>query len=347
MIKELNKDNSRVGFLDVAKGLGIILVVFGHTFRGEELKIFIYSFHIPLFFFISGLFVKNDPDRKFKDFLQAKFKSLLLPYVTFYLLSYLYWLIIERHIRPGQDVTLITPLIGLFYGTDYKQFMLPNGALWFLTCLFVVEMFVFTIVKFVKNRFLILTLFFVIPLFGLLLISQNFIPLPFSINSSFMAVLFTGIGFLTKDYLKKITEQNHSILLLVCLSVFSVVWWVGNKNGLIDMDYAKYHNPLLFLVSAFLGIFACLLLSMTLANFTALKFLGVNSLIIMGLSEPIKRAVIAIVAKAVNLPIDEIRMSATYSLICVILVLIIMIPVIYLFNNYLNKLLGKESRKTV
>lgn len=58
----------RIDALDTAKGLGILLVVFGHAWRGnyaaglgisdpvfESVDRAIYSFHMPLFFFLSGL----------------------------------------------------------------------------------------------------------------------------------------------------------------------------------------------------------------------------------------------------------------------------------------------------
>ncbi|WP_411740358.1 acyltransferase family protein [Pseudomonas sp. BF-B-26] len=43
--------------VDVLRGIGILLVVSGHASSGSSMNVFApYSFHMPLFFFISGLF---------------------------------------------------------------------------------------------------------------------------------------------------------------------------------------------------------------------------------------------------------------------------------------------------
>ena len=54
------EDTKRIDFIDVAKGIAIFLVVYGHTYDGRNLHLFIYSFHMPLFFFISGLLFKEN-----------------------------------------------------------------------------------------------------------------------------------------------------------------------------------------------------------------------------------------------------------------------------------------------
>lgn len=51
-----DRAGKRIEWLDVAKGLEIICVVYGYTiFKDELWRIWIYSFHMPLFFFLSGI----------------------------------------------------------------------------------------------------------------------------------------------------------------------------------------------------------------------------------------------------------------------------------------------------
>ena len=51
--------------IDIAKGIGILLVVFGHLTVGKQnVYSFIYSFHMPLFFLLSGLFSSNKDSLK-------------------------------------------------------------------------------------------------------------------------------------------------------------------------------------------------------------------------------------------------------------------------------------------
>lgn len=72
----------RKSFIDIAKGIGIILVVLGHLDTGGQIsREIIYSFHMPLFFILSGAFAKTNTD--FKAYLTKSFKTLYIPYLIF------------------------------------------------------------------------------------------------------------------------------------------------------------------------------------------------------------------------------------------------------------------------
>ena len=87
--------DNRYQWVDYAKGIGIILVVYGHCIRGivkaglvEDDSVFtlldsmIYSFHMPLFFFLSGLFFEGSLQRNGSErFVFSKLDTLIYPYV--------------------------------------------------------------------------------------------------------------------------------------------------------------------------------------------------------------------------------------------------------------------------
>lgn len=90
----------RLAWLDIAKGMGIVLVVYGHAFRGlvtiglERLAsplgtvdYAIYSFHMPLFFFISGLLARHSFDKGAMRYWSAKLRYLVYPYLLWSLLQ--------------------------------------------------------------------------------------------------------------------------------------------------------------------------------------------------------------------------------------------------------------------
>lgn len=80
----------RLRYLDIAKGIGIICVIIGHTVEhGSFLFNVIFSFHMPLFFIVSGiLFRKNEKSQ----FVKKKFRSLIVPYaVTVFIFSPFLW----------------------------------------------------------------------------------------------------------------------------------------------------------------------------------------------------------------------------------------------------------------
>ena len=90
----MNSTN-RERWIDVAKGLGILLVVYGHTVRGlvsagillndgvvKFVDDFISEFHMPLFFMISGFFLVAGARRPWRSFLLTRFSRLGYPYVV-------------------------------------------------------------------------------------------------------------------------------------------------------------------------------------------------------------------------------------------------------------------------
>lgn len=89
--------NQRINWIDSAKGIGILLVVLGHSTGNIEdpLNKAILSFHMPLFFFLSGLCSKQKEENKGKQALRKAY-SLLLPNITLGIL-----LAINQTIRGG------------------------------------------------------------------------------------------------------------------------------------------------------------------------------------------------------------------------------------------------------
>ena len=93
MSSQTTDNNKRLDYLDVAKGIGILLVILGHCQLGRigRAHSLIYSFHMPLFFFLSGFVYK---DYEIKIFLKKKIRGLLLPVIVFsciYTLYKIFW----------------------------------------------------------------------------------------------------------------------------------------------------------------------------------------------------------------------------------------------------------------
>src|SRR5580700_2918929 len=130
----------RSNVVDIVKGIAILLVVYGHTAQGlvhrgwwagpgaSYSRTFIYSFHMPAFFFVAGLFVTGSiAKRGSKHFAVDKMRTILYPYVLFALIS-----------------VTIEPLIGRFksgtHAFHWNSFLtsVADGDIsWFLFTLFV------------------------------------------------------------------------------------------------------------------------------------------------------------------------------------------------------------------
>ena len=74
----------RIEYIDIAKGLGIILVVIGHCIDGKTFPgTWISSFHMPLFFILSGMCFNASRYTSLIPFFYKRFKTLFLPLLFF------------------------------------------------------------------------------------------------------------------------------------------------------------------------------------------------------------------------------------------------------------------------
>jgi fucose 4-O-acetylase-like acetyltransferase len=117
--------------IDVARGIGIALVVFGHLNDGSFLRNWIYLFHMPLFFFLSGYLHKVKTD--YRGFFEKKFIRLMIPYFSFLLL----YAPIEYKQHHAQTHPLLRTVGALMWGGDSLRGLL--AVFWFVSCLFLTQ----------------------------------------------------------------------------------------------------------------------------------------------------------------------------------------------------------------
>lgn len=197
--------STRVRYVDVLKGIGMFWVVFGHIVHIQAFREYIWNFHMPLFFFVSGFLFNANKYQRFPEFLKARVKSLLIPYVIMYLVTFSYWVCLERFVRGGEH-TVFSQMIGLVYGT-YGDYMYFNGALWFLPCLFAAEMISYFIVKVRSIAFvgILSVLSFGV---GRMLFTLGITFLSFGLQTSFIAIFFIGIGFCLKEFIREFVSLH-------------------------------------------------------------------------------------------------------------------------------------------
>jgi fucose 4-O-acetylase-like acetyltransferase len=126
----------RISWIDVARGIGIILVVYGHALSAHSLRYLIYSFHMPLFFFLSGLVTTYRPQDSPLIVLRKNILGLLFPYFLFAGLSFILWVIT----RSPSNAEMSKQFLSIFYGNGNNNLLVFNNILWFLPCLFLTRM---------------------------------------------------------------------------------------------------------------------------------------------------------------------------------------------------------------
>ncbi|MBS6411217.1 MAG: acyltransferase family protein, partial [Tannerella sp.] len=109
--------------IDIAKGIAILLVVLGHL--QNPINKYIYAFHMPLFFFLSGMFVK---EMSLKDTICQNGYRLLLPFIFYYLYAVL--MKIGRLFLSGKFT------IESLWFTNIDSVFYNIGPIWFLLSLF-------------------------------------------------------------------------------------------------------------------------------------------------------------------------------------------------------------------
>jgi fucose 4-O-acetylase-like acetyltransferase len=125
-------------WIDVARGVGIILVVYGHVLRGLDSRGLIvgewaqvhddviYSFHMPLFFFLSGLLVARGLDRNRSQFLIGKIPTLIFPYLLWSVIQ----TVLAHSFSPGTQTDVGLPALA-------QMHLEPIAEFWFLYALLI------------------------------------------------------------------------------------------------------------------------------------------------------------------------------------------------------------------
>lgn len=280
-------------WVNTLKGLAILLVVIGHS-ANETITDFIYCFHMPLFFMLSGFLFSPKPMR---PYLKKSFDRLIIPYMAFLAmiaLPRMVFLIIH------DDMAALRTLIyDMLYGGCLLQGSF--GVFWFITVLWFALNF-FNVIQNLQIGSFILPCLLAIG-YGVTWLPY---PLPWNIHVVPMAVVFIWIGYI----LKKRTMVSHEwkvagnniLLLLSCSSCVLVLLFLWRQTLTMDMKYNDYGIPIISLISAVLASISLTVFAMLLPRNSIIRkmfdWLGQASMVIMYLHLPAK----AILARCLDIP---------------------------------------------
>jgi acyltransferase len=119
---------ARSGAIDAVRLLGIVAVVAGHTLMSPLIRPLLYSWHVPLFFFLSGYLWSHR--RTLKVEFSKKFRSLGLPYLTWIVLIAVPFIVLDATLEPFSATRLLGPV---YNGT---MSAMPFTTFWFVSTLF-------------------------------------------------------------------------------------------------------------------------------------------------------------------------------------------------------------------
>jgi acyltransferase len=335
----LENEKRRLDWVDTAKGMGIILVVMQHTALDyNRVGTFINSFHMPLFFFLSGFFFMPGKYSGFRSFASKKAGSLLLPYFIFAALSYGYFLLRYSFGSAGyyKDLNLYQELAGILYSAGTREWMDFNLPLWFLTCLFVTEIMFYGMKRLFQSKIRLAGALAVCSLIGYADGLWNPYKLPWGIDVAFTAAAFFGAGHLLRDAVAVLIAKPIWFRLLAAAVMLGVN--IGCTLEPVNLNMKRHGLYYDFYLSAFAGVAACLLLA-SVIRWGPLTYLGRNALLIMACHSPM----LNIASKAVNKTglsgsvymVESIRVAIT---------ILALIPVIMMINVLLRFVRGRSKR---
>lgn len=258
------KGRERINWIDWAKSLCMFLVILGHTHIREEeafIGTIIYSFHMPLFFFLSGMLCKYNFSVKA---VVRDMQFIILPYFVYGVLDFSVRLLLSHSFTM---LNVQRSFFSLFIGMDAEI-----GAIWFLPALFICKQ--LGRLSFLLRDYKRFLFFLFVCLLVLILPSYN---LPFFMDSALFGLPFFMMGklFMERQYVPAVMRSIG--LLLVGVSALSANVITSLHNNTVILASCSYgNNVLLYYAAAMFGIIAIVCLCKSLNNIIC-RFVYVTS----------------------------------------------------------------------
>ena len=296
--------NKILRHMNVARAFAICMIVLGHSFTEDStspIRAFLYLFHVPLFFIISGFFFKEDYLSAAKDFVLGRLRRLWIPFllwsVPFILLHNIFFKLeiyspevtFRGATVPYYSIAdTFVRLAKLIFFQESEQLL---GGFWFLPCLFFTAI-IFFAFSFISNK---LRKSYALPLLCILgFILGNFMfyndirfPfIPFDARLFLVTTFLFFIGFLYKKYEYLVPINSYFSLLCLLLLVF--VLTIGHyKIDSINNTVGYLPKAILYLVfTPILGTYIILYLSKIISRYRIADFfdyIGRNTITILAL----------------------------------------------------------------
>ena len=360
----------RLIWVDALKGFGIMLVVFAHYKLPLALDTYIFSFHMPLFFFISGfLFNFAKYTESAKNFVKGRFSSLIIPYFAFAAFTCLFYFLLDELYTPGVITVKFfeADIYSTVYSILYSQTTMIsyNGPLWFLTCLFVTELLFFGLAKrYYWQRWKLLISLIVAGIIGYLYSVYVPFTLPWNADVALTSVVFYGAGNLFRKFMESVEElrvdfglpksglkfnnvffvvENLLPVFFILVSILYFAYLLKFPTAKVNMSGMKYGGFFSFYFLAFSGIFTYVYIFKKVGSLEVLEYYGRNSLIVLALHFPMKDILLKLFTVFVGIELDCFCCTTSTAIALTILNLLGLVPIIFLINRYLPFLAGKKQ----
>lgn len=278
--------NVRYRYLDIARGLGIMLVIISHA---HGLSSYLINYYIPIFFVISGFTYHEG--RSYTENIKKKAKRLLIPYFGYSFVLLAIYVGLGRTMEETKSA-----LFGILYSrfclydmsthTDNVfLFTIANGAMWYLTAFFTASLVYHLVIDIALKNKRNLSLVFAGLTAATMLLAELPVLLPWSIDIACVGAIFMMIGTLLER--SGFYEKKYKLWQVLCIFVAYMLLSAANPG--INMSvreygvYERWSVPLFILIGTS-GSMLCIWVAQWIENTvigTVVEYIGKNTIVLM------------------------------------------------------------------
>ena len=296
------------------------MVVMGHTIFPVHQVLSL--FHMPLFFFLSGLTLRIYPS--FENFFLKKIDRLFIPYVFFCIVSF---------------------LLARLFGYKGSTF---NGPLWFLHSLFVSIILCEIVLKYTGNKTWAIAALLVFYSCFSSKIDYPLFPYETGIDRALRASVFVFAGYYLKDFIFSIDPSRgikndclRAFLFTIIYGILSYlsIYIMGADGNFLTGSICKY-NIIVFYLSSMCGILMIVYWSKWIKKIRPVNWLGKHSLAIMCVHYPFLQWWNPIVSEFDFYVNGGMLQKGILAVLSYLLAFAFSIPFVFLFQKTIPHLTG-------
>ena len=330
--------SKRIEWVDIAKGVAIVLVCLGHRDVPEGMCVWIYSFHLPLFFFLAGYTTRFESYASFGAYAMRKVRVLLVPYFVFGLCVEAFNVVLSRF-YSHETVDFPELLVNLFTG--------KIQSIWFIPAFFLVEIISYCLNRLPKGK---LPSAFALAILGCLL-GQKFPTTRFfwNLDVALVGIFFFWLARCFRDAkINRLLAKGDLFLFGVALTAQAICLAFNTE---INMFHKRYGIFPIFLLEGTGGIAAVLCVCVWLEKVSFIKrvfvFLGKNTIPILAFHKNVGYVILEIVfLRFWGLEYENnIFSGAVEGFVYTALGVLFCLPIIWFVNRFAPWAVGKRGAK--
>ena len=285
-------NNNRLKFIDMAKGVGIILVLFGHLiYTNTYVLVWISAFHMPVFFVLSGITLRlgTKTEEDVKGRISKKARALLIPYMWF---SVIYFVVDIGNLYLSK-ITMKEFINNALASITFSG----KSVMWFVTALFFSQVILISLQSKLSDAYVIIVVA-VLAAAGCLcapFIRQGYenytesilmtalLNFPKILARTAIVTPFTAAGYYGKKWYSSRAEVilNKPVRALIGILCMVLCVAIALTNWSVDTNNMILNNPLFYYIGGFSGSISVIALCSVLPAVKPLEIIGKYSLVIM------------------------------------------------------------------